>query len=337
MSTCEFSRTCVGAVVPWVSGISALVAGILFLVECTAGQGVIKLENLPLGIVWARQGNMQLETRWAHWSQCHEISEVETSCLPKFFCLDRETIELSCQSAGAGPIAAGVFSYIAGLCLLPLPLGYLTATTKKHVIMMVSISGAAWLSGCISFSVSAASVLQFGQKWEDIIAAEQAEKDIKFESSWGSGLNTLLSAWIFSTLVLGPTVLWLVFWTPPVPSKSAARAERMWQNVPGAGWRQGPPAAMMYQQPQKPAAPLMMPQPQPYGSQPPYNNAQPVVMPQPYKGQPQSHGHWTAAGPRPEQKAPHATKIGEPASLRTSRKQMPNLHGPWSIGGNDKE
>jgi len=317
-----FSRTCLGKAVPWVSGLSALLAGIFFLVEGTAGYGAIKLEKLPLSVSWARNGTEQISTQWVHWTLCHELSYVKRSCTLKIFCLDTEHAVKGCTDAGAGPFAAGVLSCIIGIGLLPLPLGYMNASNKTHVIILVSISGFAWLFGCISFAIVAAEHARVGSDIEDLI--KKHVPDVNFERKWGGGLYLLLFAWILSWLVLIPTILWLVFFTPLQPSKTAIAADRRWQNV---GLRQAPPAAMMYQEPQRPAAPLNLPaNNQPYGSKP--------VVPKPY-GQPAPQGNWTAAAPKPN--APIATNYGGPAALRTSHKMPTPVQveanaqsGPWT-------
>lgn len=315
------SRECISCAVPWVSGISALLAGIFFLVECTSGQGAIKTENLPLSTVRATQGTDRLESRWVHWELCHEMTVVKKSCTLKIFCLDKDHITKACKGAGDGPFAAGVFSYMAGIGLLPLPVGYLTAATKKHVIMLVSISGAAVLFGCISFAIVAAEHTKFTNHMEELI--DKNVPQVTFDSEWGGGLILLLLAWIFSWLVFVPTILWLVFWTPPEPRKAAVAAERMWQN---ARLRQAPPMGMMYQGQQNPGAPLKMPaNGQPYGSQP-------VVMPTPY-GQPAPQGNWSAASPKP--KAPVLTRYAAgPAALRTSGKIPTPPGGGVQVQGN---
>jgi len=317
-----FSRTCLGQCVPWISGFLALLAGIFFLVEGTAGVGAIKVENLPLSISFARNGKEQLYTRWVHWKVCHELSYPKNSCTLKIFCWDRERTETGCGDALAGPFAAGIFSCIAGICLLPLPLGYMNAASKTHVIWLVSISGAAWLFGLISFSIVAAEHARYGSEWEDKIS--ELLPDVSFERNWGGGLFLLLVAWIFSSLVFIPTSLWLVFYTPPEPSKVARAADRMWQNVrlagpPTAGMYQGPYQGP-YQEPQRQAAPLNYPaHNQPYGSQPVSGGSHPM-----------SQGQWTAAAPKPN--APAATTYGGPAALRTSHK-MPNALGGVQVQG----
>jgi len=321
-----FSRTCLGQAVPWISGFLALLAGIFFLVEGTAGVGAIKAENLPLSVSLARDGDSQFYTRMVHWNVCYELSFVKNSCTLKIFCWDRETTKTACADVAAGPFAAGIFSCIAGICLLPLPLGYMNAASKTHVISLVSISGAAWLFGLISFSIVAGT--QYGSEIEEKIAELPG---VSFERNWGGGFWLLLAAWVFSSLVFIPTSLWFVFYTPPEPSKVARAADRMWQNdrlasPPTAGMYQGP-----YQEPQ--AAPLNYPaQNQPYRSQPAKGSSPPA-----------SQGKWTAAAPKPN--TPPATKYGGPAALRTSQKmptppggvQVPGKTKRGGRGGNSKE
>mmetsp|Transcript_46750 Transcript_46750/g.93069 ORF Transcript_46750/g.93069 Transcript_46750/m.93069 type:complete len:331 (-) Transcript_46750:349-1341(-) len=314
MSDCACSRICLGKVVPWVSGFSALLAGILFLVEGSSGQGLVKIENLPHGYSWAVLGKDQLYTRWAHWTWCHELSVVSSKCTLKIFCWDRESIYTVCEGAAGAPIAAGVFSYMAGVFLLPLPVGYLNAATKKHVIMLTSISGVALLAGFISLTIMAVEQAKFADMWGDKFEKFHLSEAHQ-GSQLGGGFWMLLSAFLFSALVFIPTVLWLVFFTPQAPAK-----------------------ALAYRLPQRPVCfPASPAQNQPFTAQP--------VAPNSY-GQPVSQGHWTAAGPRPvgaqtppatgghwsaaasqpvrpAQTPPDSFRYGEREKLRTSQKMPP--------------
>eukprot|EP00419_Tripos_fusus_P018818 CAMPEP_0172758432 /NCGR_PEP_ID=MMETSP1074-20121228/165695_1 /TAXON_ID=2916 /ORGANISM="Ceratium fusus, Strain PA161109" /LENGTH=187 /DNA_ID=CAMNT_0013592021 /DNA_START=391 /DNA_END=953 /DNA_ORIENTATION=- len=56
---------------------------------------------------------------------------------------------------------------MAGVFLLPLPVGYLNAATKKHVIMLTSISGVALLAGFISLTIMAVEQAKFADMWGD--------------------------------------------------------------------------------------------------------------------------------------------------------------------------